>query len=109
MVVNLVGDEKLENRTADATYICKVAQDFHPLLDAELGTPQMALMVYFKGIERDGKHRFQWGCAKKPMVKEHLIDIRVLLILRYGSCTVISLGWGELIGSPPCHVHTFDA
>ena len=38
MVVNLVGDEKLENRTADATYIRKVAQDFHPLLDAELGT-----------------------------------------------------------------------
>ena len=45
MVVNLVGDEKLENRTTDATYICKVAQDFHPLLDAELGTLQMALMV----------------------------------------------------------------
>ena len=45
MVINLVGDEKLENRTADATYIRKVAQDFHPLLDSELGTPQTALMV----------------------------------------------------------------
>jgi len=76
------------------TYIGKVTQDLHPLLDTELRTAQAALAVQFKSLKRYCQSRLDWCGSKETMMNQSLIDIGMLLILRYRICTIVSFGQG---------------